>query len=521
MPIKRLDQRGYCALVYAREQFRRRRSGEDFIEKNREVFIRHHIEPQRRLAHFPHALTQRRDMLGAVVRVQGKGHLQLIDRLGSEAREEDFVQPFEGIVITLQPSHAFLDGKAGPLRLVESREAGERREIMQGTVARRIHAGSMRRWDARSSVSANPRRGLALLRQAGNAEVPARSARSPPERQATPLQPHVEALLALESPTLRALAIELLVKLKLKVPADKAALIVSDAKVPANIRLGALRLLAAQNPTSPQLASILENWLAAAPGDEPALLRSEALRMIAARNPPRAIAAALAFLAKGEIAEQQTAWAVLGAMQSPEADTLIATALGRPAIPAAQLDLLEAAAARAPKSPVIAQALARFEKDRAAQTEALVTFTECLEGGDAQTGREIALQNVAANCVACHRFDGDGGSEVGPALIGVASRGDRRFLLDSLIAPGAKVTMGYGIVSVTKKSGDTISGTHLGEKDDTLRVRLPDGKEITIGSADIAAQTPPISMMPPMGALLSKRQIRDVVAYLGTLKAKK
>ena len=151
----------------------------------------------------------------------------------------------------------------------------------------------------------------------------------------------------------------------------------------------------------------------------------------------------------------------------------------------------------------------------------LATFTECLEGGDPQAGREIAQQNVSANCVACHRFDGAAGSEVGPALTGVATRIDRRSLLESLIAPGAKVTAGYGIVFVTKKSGEAVSGTLLGEKDGALRLRLPDGKDVTIAKADIAAQTPPISMMPPMGAILSKRQLRDVVAYLGTLKAKK
>ncbi len=346
-------------------------------------------------------------------------------------------------------------------------------------------------------------------------------ARSPQERQITSLQPHVDALLALESLTLRTLAIELLVKHKLKVPAERATLLVTDAKVPTNIRLEALRLLAAQDAASPQLASVLENWLTAAPGREPALLRNEALRIIAKRDAPRALAAARTFLASREIAEQQTAWAVLGAMQSPEAAALIADAIGKAALPAAQLDLLEAAAARAPQSPAIAAALEHFEKDRATQTDALATFTECFEGGDAQLGRVIALENVSANCVACHRFEGAAGSEVGPKMDGIASRGDRRFLLESLIAPGAKVAEGFGIVSITRKNGDAIAGTLLADKDANIRLRLPDGSEVAIAKADIAAQTPPISMMPPMGVILSKRQIRDVVAYLATLKAKK
>ena len=113
------------------------------------------------------------------------------------------------------------------------------------------------------------------------------------------------------------------------------------------------------------------------------------------------------------------------------------------------------------------------------------------------------------------------GSEVGPALDGVASRGDRRYLLESLVAPGAKVAAGYGLVSITKKNGEVVAGTLLAEKAGAIRLRLPDGAETAIAKTDIAAQTEPVSVMPPIGAILSKRQIRDVVAYLATLKAKR
>ncbi len=362
---------------------------------------------------------------------------------------------------------------------------------------------------------------LAAPATSGKGGAPSALAGSPLERQATSLQSHVDALLALESPALRALAIEVLVKLKLKVPAEKAALLVTDAKVPAPVRLEALRLLAAQDAASPELARILEQWLSAAPGREPASLRGEALRVIATRNAPRAVEAARAFLASGEIAEQQTAWAVLGTMPSPEADAPIAAALESGTPPATQLDLLEAAATRAQKSPVIAEALDHFEKNRVSTADPLATFTECLEGGDAQAGRDIALENVAANCVACHRFEGASGSEVGPVLDGVASRGDRRYLLESLIAPGAKIAAGYGLISIATKSGDAIAGTLLGEKAGTIRLRLPDGNDTAIAKTDIVSQTPPVSVMPPIGAILSKRQIRDVVAYLATLKAKR
>jgi hypothetical protein len=34
-------------------------------------------------------------------------------------------------------------------------------------------------------------------------------------------------------------------------------------------------------------------------------------------------------------------------------------------------------------------------------------------------------------------------------------------------------------------------------------------------------QTPPVSMMPPMLGILTPREIRDVIAYLGSLKPSK
>jgi hypothetical protein len=39
-----------------------------------------------------------------------------------------------------------------------------------------------------------------------------------------------------------------------------------------------------------------------------------------------------------------------------------------------------------------------------------------------------------------------------------------------------------------------------------------------IPRADIATQTPPVSIMPPMLGILQPREIRDVVSYLASLR---
>jgi quinoprotein glucose dehydrogenase len=61
------------------------------------------------------------------------------------------------------------------------------------------------------------------------------------------------------------------------------------------------------------------------------------------------------------------------------------------------------------------------------------------------------------------------------------------------------------------------------DKEDAKQVhlRLPDGKTESIARDQIATMSPPISVMPPMLGILTKPQIRDIVAYLVSLGAKK
>ncbi|MES2692086.1 MAG: hypothetical protein V4773_01345, partial [Verrucomicrobiota bacterium] len=54
--------------------------------------------------------------------------------------------------------------------------------------------------------------------------------------------------------------------------------------------------------------------------------------------------------------------------------------------------------------------------------------------------------------------------------------------------------------------------------EDAVTVRLFDGKMQKIARADNATQTAPVSIMPPMMGVLQPREIRDVVAYLVSLK---
>ena len=92
-------------------------------------------------------------------------------------------------------------------------------------------------------------------------------------------------------------------------------------------------------------------------------------------------------------------------------------------------------------------------------------------------GREVFFHHGAAECLRCHTVVDQGamvgiGGNAGPNLSDVGSRSALSKLVESIVDPGAVVTPGYGLVSA----------------------------------------------MPTMTTILKPREVRDVVAYLATLK---
>ncbi|MFM2197091.1 MAG: hypothetical protein RLZZ505_523 [Verrucomicrobiota bacterium] len=142
--------------------------------------------------------------------------------------------------------------------------------------------------------------------------------------------------------------------------------------------------------------------------------------------------------------------------------------------------------------------------------------TASLTGGDAELGEIVFNENLAAQCVACHRVEKEG-SEVGPPLTEIGKKG-REHILESLLEPQAKIAPGYGMMSVKMKDGSTFAGALKQEDKKFLSLILPDKKEVVINLAEVESRTAPVSTMPPMGAILTPRQLRDLVEYLSGLK---
>lgn len=187
------------------------------------------------------------------------------------------------------------------------------------------------------------------------------------------------------------------------------------------------------------------------------------------------------------------------------------------------LDLLEAAAALGGSVPELQAAVAAYETARPAPSvgangiPVMPLPKELLKGGDRERGKEVVTNHLGGNCLACHVVEASEGSNVGPALTGIGKLKPREYLLEALLQPGAVIAPGYGMVSVTKKDGTSVAGTVMEDAAELLKVRATDGAEVLIQKSEIAVQTPPISVMPPMLGILTKREVRDVVAYLVSL----
>ena len=260
-------------------------------------------------------------------------------------------------------------------------------------------------------------------------------------------------------------------------------------------RLEALKSLR-NNPTD-SFTATLETLL----GDEAVELRVEALRMLAAHAPDAAAAHIRRFIKIGLPRERQAAYSV-----TTDSDLLIQglqDLLADSAHFDAALELLEACADR--QEPEIQRLLSQVPANQAT-----------LAGGDSESGETIVREHGTAACIICHSINGKGGV-VAPDLAKVGLRATDDYLLESLLQPSAHIVPGYGAMTVALKDGQTRTGSLLRQSNKELVLKAADGNKQAIQLANIASRSDAISTMPPMGDILSKSEIRDVIAYLRAL----
>ncbi len=147
----------------------------------------------------------------------------------------------------------------------------------------------------------------------------------------------------------------------------------------------------------------------------------------------------------------------------------------------------------------------------------LSQFIECVAGGDPIKGRDILVRNSAAQCLKCHAIAGYGGV-AGPALDDVGQRLSAERILESLVDPSAEIAAGFGSVTLIMNDEQVISGILKGENQSELTVANSQGENISVKKDAIKERINAASSMPSMEPILSKYELRDLIAFLETLK---
>lgn len=218
---------------------------------------------------------------------------------------------------------------------------------------------------------------------------------------------------------------------------------------------------------------------------------------------------------KGTTREQQKMLEVLGKMEADKTQVILSDLIdqlkAKKLSPNLSLELKEAVEASGVAS--LKEKMATVKPGASLMDE----YAEALFGGNRFAGRTIFNNNSAAQCVRCHAIGGTGGA-VGPSLTHIGEVLTREQLLQALIEPSARLAPGFGMVSLTLKDGQVVNGTLAKETAEELTINTSDAEPLVIPAARIGKRENMPSGMPPMGSILSKREIRDLVEYLTNLK---
>ena len=338
----------------------------------------------------------------------------------------------------------------------------------------------------------------------------------PTEAVAAALQPKLAGLIAAHTPDkIQVAAIAAITGLKLRVALPTLHAAVGDNAQSTTVRVAALKALDGFND-----AQLPATVAVAGRSDSPEL-RLAALPISTRLSSAGAVKFLTELLDRGTAKEKQAAYKALGAVKDPAADDLLVAHLRKFAagqvLPAAQLELLEAAALRS--DPRVKQFLADRDAALARDPDPLAPFRICLEGGNAREGRNTFQYNPVMQCVRCHRYNDEPGGEAGPNLAGIGQRRDREYILESIIKPSAKLAPGFEIVTVTRKNGQSVVGTLAHRDAAGVQVKVGENDLTTIATADIKSVESAPSAMPELAAaVLSKSEIRDLVATVASLK---
>lgn len=244
-------------------------------------------------------------------------------------------------------------------------------------------------------------------------------------------------------------------------------------------------------------------------------VRMAARSVRAARLPADEVVPELeAAIGSTDVAERQAAVSLLAGIEAPtgvEAVKRLAAKLDAGGLdPTIHLEVLEATQKRLGREAAAASASGTSE-------EMVAAWSDTLEGGDIARGRELFYTKGEVTCVRCHYAEGKGG-DVGPKLDGIAATKPRPYLLESIVAPNATVAEAYRTTVILTDAGQTVAGIIVSEDAERVKLKMADGgiKEVAVASID-ERTSGPSSMPADLAGKLTRRELRDLIAWLASL----
>lgn len=264
-------------------------------------------------------------------------------------------------------------------------------------------------------------------------------------------------------------------------------------------------------------STAIEKAMRAGMGDNDQIVREAAVGLIAELDIAKEDLPAVVnpIFKTGTVREQQKILGVLAEMPVEKSENVLKDLIQRAGKNQIKdgviLDLIEAA--EATESETLIAQLATLRKG----TTSVDNYQETLYGGSWWGGNAVFNSNPTAQCVRCHAVGGAGGV-VGPPLDNVGNLLTREEILESLIEPSARLAPGYGTVTLTLTDGQTATGILEKETAHELILRTSDAEPLEIPVSRIQKRENSISAMPAMGKLITKRELRDLIEYLASLK---
>jgi len=327
------------------------------------------------------------------------------------------------------------------------------------------------------------------------------------------LVPHVDSLIT--APELvREKAIDVASRLGIASIAPSLIKRVRDADLSPATRAVSL---AALNRLDPSNAVALAKQVKMKPVTE---LLPEALRVLAQHDASESLPLFIEGTDSRSLKVRQLAWDILAYSTDPDAlaaiEKGIQSYLDASLSTDVHLNVLEAAGGKL--SEDIQESLEEHVK-AATDTDPLAPWLDALDGGDATKGKQIFFENAKLSCLRCHKIDRAGG-EVGPKLTSIGSEKDRRYLLEAVCLPNVQIAKDFETAVIANDLGQVFTGIVKAENDEFIELIQNDGGQVRILTDEIVARRKGNSSMPAdLTKFMTKRELRDIVAYLASLKS--